>query len=313
MNPMPTGKRIWSLSKCLKVSGLGLVFCLAALSAHAQQNQMNQMPPATQQPDSQQQEQPDAQTQGQPSQVVPPQTLTLPAGTVVRVRVDEWLSSDRNVAGDSFGAVLDQPIVVDGWVVARRGQAQTGRVTTAKKAGHSGGTSQLGVDMPELTLVDGQQLPIQTDLFQTSAGTSRGRDIAAVGTTTGVGAAIGAIAEGGVGAAVGAGIGATAGIIGVMVTRGRPTEVPPETVLTFRLQSPVTVSTDRGQLAFQPVTQADYDSQSSQNRPNLRRRGPPPYYPYPYPYGYPYPYAYYPGPFAFGIYGGYGRYGRYWR
>ena len=60
---------------------------------------------------------------------MPPQSLTLPAGTIVRVRVDEWISSDRNVEGDSFSAVLDQPIVVNGWVVARRGQAQTGRVS----------------------------------------------------------------------------------------------------------------------------------------------------------------------------------------
>lgn len=313
MNPIPTGKRIWSLSKCLKVVGLCLAFCFAAFSARAQQNQTDQMPPAMQQPDSQQQGQPDAQTQGQPSQAVPPQTLTLPAGTVVRVRVDEWLSSSRNVAGDSFGAVLDQPIVVDGWVVARRGQAQTGRITTAKKADHVGGTSQLGVDLPELTLVDGRQLPIQTDLFQTSAGTSRGRDVAAIGATTGVGAAIGAIADGGAGAAIGGGVGVAAGILAVLISRGRPTEVPPETVLSFRLQSPVTIYTDRSQLAFQPVTQADYDSQSSQDRPNLQRRGPPPYYSYPYPYGYPYPYALYPGPFAFGIYGGYGRHGGYWR
>ncbi|HEV2521604.1 MAG TPA: hypothetical protein VGT24_04420 [Candidatus Acidoferrales bacterium] len=108
-------------------------------------------------------------------------------------------------------------------------------------------------------------------------------------------------------------MGVAAGIIGVLITRGRPTEIAPETVLSFRLQSPVTISTERSHLAFQTVTQADYDSRSSQQRPHMRRPGPPPYYPYPYAYGYPYPYAYYPGPFAFGIYGGYGRWGGRWR
>jgi hypothetical protein len=330
MMPQKAQKKNWQLFRYLATAGLGMALCASALPAAAQQNQPDEIQPATpspdsqaqgqpdaapalQQPDAQPQGQPDAQAQGQPNQTVLPQSLTLPAGTVVRVRIDEWISTDRNVIGDSFSAVLDQPIVVDGWVVARRGQAQTGRVTQLKKA-HGGGTSQLGVDLPELTLVDGQQLPLETQLSQTSARSSQDRNVAAVGTTTGVGAIIGAIAGGGTGAAIGAGVGATAGIIGVMSTPGRPAVIAPETVLSFRLQAPVTISTEKSQFAFQPVTQSDYDSRSTQGRPRMARPGPPPspyYYPGPYPYAYgPYPYAYYPAPFfSFGYYGGYGRYG----
>lgn len=328
MTPRLALKKNWVLLKSLALAGLVAAFCAGTLPAAAQQNQPDQpgevqagAPPESQgqgQPDSQSQRQPDAQAQGQSNQAVPPQTLTLPAGTIVRVRVDEWISSDRNVTGDSFSAVLDQPIVVGGWVVARRGQAQTGRVSIVKKGGHGGGASQLGVDIPELTLVDGQQLPVQTQLFQTSAGTAHGQDAAVIGTTTGMGAIIGAIAGRGTGAAIGAGVGATAGIIGVMSTPGRPTVISPETILSFRLQTAVTISTDKSQFAFQPVTQTDYDSRSRQLRPRMVRPGPPPApyysgpYPYPYPYTYAYPYSYdfYPVPFiGFGYYGGFGRYG----
>ena len=283
------------LLKSLTIAGLGLTFCFAALPASPQQSQPDEAQATVASPDSQAQGQPEApaqpqdaepntQAQGQPNQAALPQTLTLPAGTVVRVRIDEWLSTDRNVIGDSFSGELEQPIVVNGWVVARRGQAQTGRVSLVKKGGHGGRASQLGVDLPDLTLVDGQQLPLQTQLFQTSAGTSHGRDAAVVGTTTVVGAVIGAIAGRGTGAAIGAGVGATAGIIGVMSTPGRPTVISPETVLSFRLQAPVTISTEKSQFAFQPVTQSDYDSRSPQNRPRMARPGPPPppYYPYPY-------------------------------
>jgi len=329
MIPKLEGKKSWSLLNSLIGVALGLALCAGVLPAAAQQNQPDQpgegqstiAPQDSQaqgQQDSPSQQQQDAQPQGQPNQAVLPQTLTLPAGTVVRVRIDEWLSTDSNLTGDSFSAVLDQPIVVGGWVVARRGQAQTGRVSLVKKGAHGGGASQLGVDLPELTLVDGQQLPLQTQLFQTSDGNSEGRNVAAVGTTTGMGAVIGAIAGGGTGAAIGAGIGVTAGIIGVMSTPGKPTVIPPETVLSFRLQAPVTISTDKSQFAFQPVTQSDYDSHSAQGRPRMARPGPPPpysYYPYPYPYAYPYaygpyPYAWYPAPYVgFGYYGGFGRYG----
>jgi len=302
-------KKSWALLNSLILVGLGLGVFAGAFPAAGQQNHPDQPDQVLAVGAAQ-----DSQPQGQPNQAVLPQTLTLPAGTVVRVRTDEWLSTDRNLTGDSFSAVLDQPIVVGGWVVARRGQAQTGRVSIVNK-GHSGGASELGVDLPELTLVDGQQLPLQTQLFQTSAGTSHGQDAAIVGTTTGVGALIGAIAGRGVGAAIGAGIGATAGIIGVISTPGKPTVIPPETVLSFRLQAPVTISTANSQIAFQPVTQSDYDSRSSQSRPHMARPGPPPYpyyppYPYPYAYAYPYPYLWYPAPFfGFGYYGGYGRFG----
>jgi hypothetical protein len=191
MMPQKAQKKNWQLFRYLATAVLGMALCASALPAAAQQNQPDEIQPAApspdsqaqgqpdaapalQQPDAQPQGQPDAQAQGQPNQTVLPQSLTLPAGTVVRVRIDEWISTDRNVIGDSFSAVLDQPIVVDGWVVARRGQAQTGRVTQVKKA-HGGGTSQLGVDLPELTLVDGQQLPLETQLSQTSARSSQDR------------------------------------------------------------------------------------------------------------------------------------------
>jgi len=326
--------------KKLTVACLGLCLSFVPLAMHAQQNQpdnvqeqRNDAPPPDAQsqvpPYSPSQEQQNAPTQGRPgpqaqgqsSQPVPPETLTLAAGTVVRVRIDEWISTDRNATGDSFSAVLDQPLVVNGWVVARRGQAQTGRVSLIKKGGHGNGNSQLGVDLPDLTLVDGQQLPLQTELFQTSAGSSNGRNAAVVGTTTGLGAIIGAIAGGGTGAAIGAGVGATAGIVGVMSTPGKPTVIAPETVLSFRLQNPVTISTVNSQFAFQPVSQSDLNSSQRQNRPRMVRPGPPPpppYYGYPYAYSYPYPYGYpygwYPTPFiGLGFYGGYGRFGGYRR
>jgi hypothetical protein len=217
------------------------------------------------------------------------------------VRIDDWLSTDLSVIGDNFSGSLDEPIVVDGWVVARRGQAQTGHISQVKKGGHGSGSSLLGLDLPELTLVDGQKLTLHTELYQTSASaSSHGRDVAVVGSTTGIGALIGGIVGRGVGAVIGAGVGATAGIIGVMSGPGKPAVVPAETVLSFQLQSPIIISTDKNQYAFQPVKQSDYESHSTENRSRMRRPGPPPRYngPYGYPYG-----SYPPPPPGSGYYG----------
>jgi len=226
---------------------------------------------------------------------------------MIPVRITEWLSSDKNQSGDQFSASLEQPLVANGWVVAVRGQIVTGRVALAKKAGRVSGASQLGVELSELTLVDGQVLPVRTQLLQSSAGTSNGRDAAGVATTTGLGAAIGAAAEGGEGAAIGAGAGAVAGIIGVLTTRGRPTVIPPESMLTFRLEAPLSISTERSQMAFQPVRSSDYrGDQDVYANPRHRvingPRYPRPYYYYPDPW---FGWGYYPGLY-FGYSGFYG-------
>lgn len=254
----------------------------------------------------------DTQTDQQPPmadmQPIPPE-LTIKAGTYVTVRLNEVLSSDHSMVGDAFTATLTKPIVVDGVVVAQGGQYVTGRVTEAKKAGRVSGTSRLGMQLIELPVVDGQQLPIQSELLTRNGTTSIGRDAGAVAATTGVGAAIGAGVNGGVGAGVGAGAGLVVGLAGVLLTRGHPTVVYPETVLTFRVNQDITISTERSVQAFRYVQPSDYN----QPGPQLMRRPPPPrpaygFAPYPYPYfGYPYYY----GPGA-GFYFGPGFYGRRW-
>jgi hypothetical protein len=195
-----------------------------------------------------------------------PGTIAIPAGKVIFVRLNEPLSSDHNHPGDGFTATLDQPIVVNGWVVARRGETVVGAVTSAKKAGRVKGVSELGLELSEITVVDGQQLPLTTELWNGSAGTSHGADAATIVGTTGVGTIIGAAANGGEGAGIGAGAGAAAGIAAVLLTRGKPTVLGPETRLSFRIKEPVVISTENSRQAFQPVSSDDYNAGRSRQR-----------------------------------------------
>ncbi len=237
-----------------------------------------------------------------PGQAVPSR-LRLQAGTFVTVRVDQMLSSDKNQAGDGFSATLTRPLVADGVVVAQRGQLIGGRVAEAQKAGRVTGVSRLAVQLTDLTLVDGQQVPIETELTSLTGPTSKARDAGAIAGTTAVGAGVGAAAGLGVGAAIGAGAGAIVGTVGVLVTRGHATVIYPESMLTFRLSEPITISTDRAPQAFRYVgTTNEYNRASNAQGPpptgpgwNCKGYGygwplpappPPYYYPY-YPY-YPY-------------------------
>ena len=291
------------------VIAFALALCLGTSPLWAAQEQQEAPPEVVQQ--SPEDSAPDNASQAPPAEYLElPQTLTVPAGTVITIRTSQYLSSDQNRPGDSFSAELQQPLVVDGWVVARRGQTVLGRVAVAQKAGRIKGQSQLGVELSQLVLVDGQQLPIHTQLMQTSGGTTHGPDAAAVGTTTGVGAAIGAAADGGAGAGIGAAAGAGAGLAGVLLTRGRQTVIPPETSLTFRLEFPLTISTARSRVAFRPVEPEDYNAGGTlQRRPEHFAVAPPSRPPY---WGGYYPWGYYPGPLFVGFYrfGGHGHHRR---
>ena len=237
------------------------------------------------------------QSPRRPSQL--PDRLIIPPGTILLIRTNDFLSSDRNQIGDQFTAALEQPVVVNGWVVARRGQTLIGQVKAAQKAGRVKGVSQLGLELTDLSVVSGQQVPILTELWKGSAGTSHGEDANTIAGTTGLGAIIGAAADWGRGAAIGAGVGAAAGIGVVLLTRGRPTEIEPETPLSFRLVDPVTIDTTTSRMAFLPVTQQDFDgSRSEHRRPRVAGGYPPPWWG---PCGYYGPcYGY---PTYFGVYG----------
>jgi hypothetical protein len=251
----------------------------------------------------------DYRPEPQRNQTAPPQ-LTLRQGTFITVRINEMLSSDRSQPGDAFTATLDRPLVVDGITIAHRGQTVAGRVAEAQKAGRVEGVSKLGVELIELTLVDGQQIPLRSQMLARNGDTSVGRDAGAIAGTTAVGAAIGASADWGRGAAIGAGAGAAAGVLGVLLTRGHATVIYPESVMTFRVEAPITISTDRAPQAFRYAAPEDYgQQQASRPPPSLSQRQPAA--PMPYYYGPAYDPYYYYGP-SIGVYvgPGYGYYGR---
>ena len=171
-----------------------------------------------------------------------PNTVTLAANTTVVVRLAETVSSEKQQDGDIFSATLDQPLVVDGLVVAERGSRVDGRVVSADRAGRVRGTSHVELELVNLSTADGQNLKIRTNTYRIEGETSKKEDAEKVGIGAALGAAIGAIAGGGKGAAIGAGAGGAAGAGTVAATRGKASVLPVETRVSFRLSLPITVT-----------------------------------------------------------------------
>jgi len=175
----------------------------------------------------------------------PPRQVTLNAGFLIPVRLIDGLSSERNNAGDTFTASLDNPLVVNGLVLAERGARAEGRVVAADKGGKVKGVAYLSIELTRVHLSDGQTISLVTDSFEKHAESTRQTDAAKVGGGAAIGAIIGAIAGGGKGAAIGAGAGGGLGAGDVLLTRGKQAILPSETRITFRVSQPLTITEKR--------------------------------------------------------------------
>jgi len=182
-----------------------------------------------------------ASTYTPPPPPPPPQKVTVPAGTVLQVRTVEGLSSETNHESDPWHGTLNADIVVDDQTVIPAGAELEGRVMEAHAATHYSGGATLVLNVERLSF-NGKTYQIATDTWERKAAT-RGKNTAEkVGGGAAVGAILGGIFGGGKGAAIGATAGAGAGAGANTITKGQKVELRPETLVSFRLQNPISVS-----------------------------------------------------------------------
>ncbi len=197
-------------------------------------------PPVAQQP-------PPAQPQAAPPVAEqpppPPQTLTVPAGTRLRVRTEETSDSTRAVPGQTYAAEIAETVRgANGAVVIPRGANARLFIKSASQGGRFRGASDLVLDLQSVA-VDGQQYTVRTSSVYERGRSGLGKNKRTgefVGGGAAFGAIVGAIAGHGAGAAIGAASGAGAGALTEAITKGS-IKIPAETVLTFRLERPLQI------------------------------------------------------------------------
>lgn len=168
------------------------------------------------------------------------QTVLVPEGTVLSVRMIDSVDSSTNNAGDTFRASLDEPLMANGNQVAPKGTTVYGELEDVKQSGNLKGQSELRLVLTSI-IINNATYKIATGDYQVQ-GQSRGHQTAErAGVGAALGGLIGAIAGGGKGAAIGAGVGAGAGTATQVITHGQQVHVPSETVLNFTIRQPVTL------------------------------------------------------------------------
>jgi len=159
----------------------------------------------------------------------PAKSVTLPAGTMLLVRMMDSISS-KNPAGTKFTTKLEYDVTSGGVVAVKGGTVIYGQVQSSTQARRAVGKSTLDLRLAQI-VVGGQPVPITSSGFQEAGEAS----IKKAARGAAAGAAIGAIADDAAGK--GAAIGATASLL----KKGETVTVPPGALLEFTLSQPVTI------------------------------------------------------------------------
>lgn len=206
--------------------------------------------------------------------------VTVPNGAMLRIRINEGLSTHHTTPGSAFDGTVLNDVVADGAVAIPRGATVQGIVVDARDSGTLKGRGELALQLTTLTM-GGRIYPLTSDIWTRTGQDKTTHTVNSAIALGALGALFGAVAGGGEGAAIGAGVGGAAGVASSAASPNGSVVIPPEAVLTFHLTQPTTVAT---------VSQAEMERLSYGAGPNPARSVVRSYPPPPQPYYAPAPY-----------------------
>jgi len=167
--------------------------------------------------------------------------ITIPAGTILRLRVQNSFGSDTSRVEDPVRATLVTTIRRNGEEVLPAGSTARGFVTSATRSGKVKGRARVGVRFTSITPSERERYSMTTRPWVAVAPATKKKDALEIGVPAAGGAAIGALVGGKKGAGIGALVGGGGGTAVVLSTRGKEVRVGRGATLAVRLVEPLTV------------------------------------------------------------------------
>lgn len=168
--------------------------------------------------------------------------VTIPAGTVLRLRMNRGFGSDISRIEDPVAATLARAVVIGGQTVLPAGSSASGYVSDATRPGKVKGRGRVAVRFTRITPANHTaSYAMQTRSWVAVAPATKKKDALTIALPAAGGAGIGALLDGKKGAGIGAAIGGGAGTAAVLTTRGKDVRVGRGAVLSVRLSTPLTI------------------------------------------------------------------------
>ena len=166
-------------------------------------------------------------------------TVTVPSGTALNVRLTQGIDVDASKAGQTFKALVDDPVMIGGSIVIPRGASAMLQAVAVQQSGAMKGSDKISLKLNSIGF-GGMVYEVVTAYVETKGKGEGKRTARKVGGGAGLGAIVGGIAGGGEGAAIGAAVGA---VTGAAVASGgeEHLKLPAETRLQFQLTAAVNI------------------------------------------------------------------------
>jgi hypothetical protein len=165
------------------------------------------------------------------------ESLKIPIGSQISVRMIDALDSKRSQSGEAFRATVDAPVVVNGVIVIPKGADAIGRITESESSGRLRGRATLIVELTAVNF-EGKSLGIHTTTVQEMSASRAHQSMKVTGGATAAGTVLGLM---GGAPWIGSSIGAAAGAA-YQAIRGRSQiRIPAESLLSFTLVAPISL------------------------------------------------------------------------
>ena len=186
-------------------------------------------------------------------------TMSLPAGTALKVKLENTLTTFSNKEGDPFSGRVTEAVMLDGKTVIPIGASVKGRVTKINEPRRIAGQPTIGIFPETVVLPNGERYMLNATLVDTSLrdGTDvntegqfkgaghDGKDLTEIGMGTGGGMLVGGLIGGGKGLLIGGAIGATA-TVSHWLGKHRSATLSSGTELVMELSRPMAMTAESG-------------------------------------------------------------------
>jgi hypothetical protein len=169
--------------------------------------------------------------------------VTIPAGTVLHLRVNRGFGSAISHVEDSVPATLTSPVVIGGRTILPAGSLASGYVVQATRPGKVKGRGRVAVRFTRITPAgDDVRYSMQTRSWAAVAPATKKKDALTIGLPAAGGAVVGGLVKGKKGAGIGALVGGGAGTAAVLSTRGKDVRIGRGATLRVPLTAPLTIT-----------------------------------------------------------------------
>jgi hypothetical protein len=156
-----------------------------------------------------------------------PKPIQVPAGTPLNVRLTQGIDVDASQAGQTFKAIVDDPVLMNGSIVIPRGATATVQAAKVEQSGKMKGSDKITLKLNSIAF-GGTAYPVVTEYVETK-GKGEGKKTARK------------VGGGGQGAAIGAAVGGATGAI-MSASGEEHLQLPAETRLQFKLGAAVNIT-----------------------------------------------------------------------